>query len=139
MRLFNIYGKLTKKSVSKYIIDWDAKSRSMAQFNVKQFLKPYWMGHIVYEEFPVYGSLLKVDFINATKKIAIEVNGPQHSSFNPFFHNNSRVNYLKGIKRDHQKRIWLEKNNFIVMEIETNEIKELSSEFFLKTFGRSIV
>ena len=139
MRLFNIYGKLTKKSVSKYIIDWDAKSRSMAQFNVKQFLKPYWIGHIVYEEFPVYGSLLKVDFINATKKIAIEVNGPQHSSFNPFFHNNSRVNYLKGIKRDYQKRIWLEKNNFILMEIDTNEIKGLSSDFFLKTFGRSIV
>lgn len=139
MRLYNIYGKLAKKSVSKYFIDWDSKSRSIAQFNVKQFLKPYWAGQIVYEEFPVYGSLLKVDFLNATKKIAIEVNGPQHNTFNPFFHNNSRVDYLKGIKRDYQKRVWLEKNNFILMEINTNEIKDLSLDFFSKTFGISIV
>jgi len=139
MRLFNIQGKLAKKNVSKYLIDWEVKSRSMAQFNMKQFLKPYWFGHIVYEEFPVYGSLLKIDFFNATKKIAIEVNGPQHSSFNPFFHNNSRTNYLKGIKRDYQKGIWLKKNGFTLLEVDTSEIKNLSLSFFSTTFGVDIV
>ena len=102
MRLYNIYGKLQSKNVSKYLVDWDSKSRSKLQFKTKQFLKTIWDGQIVYEEFPVFGSKMKVDFLNATKKIAIEVNGPQHSNFNKFFHNNSRMNYLESLKRDHQ-------------------------------------
>ena len=98
MRLYNIKGKLQSRLVSKFLIDWDKKSRSKIQFKVKQFLKPYWQNHIVYEEFPVYGTRLKVDLLNATKKVAVEVNGRQHSSFNKFFHNNSRAEYLKSIK-----------------------------------------
>ena len=75
---------------------------------------------------------MKVDILNATKKIAVEVNGRQHSSFNPFFHNNSRANYLASIKRDVQKREWLEKNGFTLIEIEENEIDQLSEDFIVK-------
>nr|ADD96442.1 hypothetical protein [uncultured organism MedDCM-OCT-S09-C426] len=39
MRLYNVYGKSVTKNVTKYLIDWDGKSRSKLQFNVKQFLK----------------------------------------------------------------------------------------------------
>ena len=135
MRLYNIYGKLQSRKVSKYLIDWDDKSKSKIQFKTKQFLKPYWQNHIVYEEFPVYGTKLKVDFINATKKIAIEVNGTQHNKFNKFFHNNSRANYLESIKRDVKKREWLELNNFLIVEIEQNEVDKLSKEWFKKEFN----
>ena len=135
MRLYNIYGKLQSRKVSKYLIDWDDKSKSKIQFKTKQFLKPYWQNHIVYEEFPVYGTKLKVDFINATKKIAIEVNGTQHSKFNKFFHNNSRANYLESIKRDVKKREWLELNNFLIVEIEQNEVDKLSKQWFKKEFN----
>jgi len=134
MRLYNVYGKLQSKKVSKYLIDWDAKSKSNIQFKTKEFLKPYWQNHIVYEEFPVYGTRLKVDFINATKKISVEVNGAQHSKFNKFFHNNSRANYLESIKRDVKKREWLELNNFLIVEIEQNEVKKLSEKWFKKEF-----
>ena len=41
---------------------------------------------------------MTVDILNATKKIAIEVQGKQHTEFNKFFHNNSRADYLNGIK-----------------------------------------
>ena len=134
MRLYNVYGKLQSRKVGKYLIDWDDKSKSKIQFKTKQFLKPYWQNHIVYEEFPVYGTKLKVDFINATKRIAIEVNGAQHSKFNKFFHNNSRANYLESIKRDVKKREWLELNNFLIVEIEQNEVEKLSKEWFKKEF-----
>ncbi len=130
MRLYNIYGKLVSKNVSKYLIDWDGKSRSKLQFAVKQFLKPYWRNQICYEEFPVYGSLLKVDIINATLKISIEVNGQQHGEFNKHFHNNSPANYLSSIKRDFKKLEFLEKNGFKVVEINYDEINLLSREFF---------
>ena len=134
MRLYNVYGKLQSRKVSKYLIDWDSKSKSNIQFKTKQFLKPYWQNHIVYEEFPVYGTKLKVDFINATKRIAIEVNGTQHNKFNKFFHNNSRANYLESIKRDVKKREWLELNNFLIVEIEQNEVDKLSKDWFKKEF-----
>jgi len=139
MRLYNINGKLQSRNVSKYLIKWGGKSRSLIQREVKKFLKTYWKNQVVYEEFPVYGTRMKVDILNATKKIAVEVNGPQHSSFNKFFHKNSRMNYLESIKRDYQKREWLEKNNFKIIEVEEKDIKKLSPEFIENTFGISII
>lgn len=135
MRLFDINGKLVNKNVTKYLIDWSAKSRSKIQFNTKQFLKPYWSSCVMYEEFPVYGSLMKVDILNATKKIAVEVNGSQHREFNRFFHANCRAKYLNSIKRDYKKAEWLEKNGYALIEIEQDEVKDLSKDFFLKKFN----
>lgn len=133
MRLLNIYNKLVNKNVDKYRIKWDAKSRSKIQFYVKQFLKPFWFTHIVYEEFPVYGTQLKVDFINFTKKIAIEVQGNQHNSFIPFFHGN-RTNYRKSIIRDYDKCEWLKLNKISLIEIFEKEIPSLSESFFKEKY-----
>lgn len=135
MRLLNINGKLQNRKVSKYLIKWNEKSRSKIQFKVKQFLKPLWKNQIVYEEFPVYGTRMHVDILNATKRIAIEVNGPQHSNFNKFFHGGSRLKYLESIKRDVAKANWLESNNFTLIEIEEDEVDSLSLEFFKKNFN----
>jgi very-short-patch-repair endonuclease len=134
MRLYNINGRAQNKSVSKYRINWNEKSRSKLQKKVKDFLKPYWLAHIVYEEFPVYGTRLKVDILNATIKVAIEVQGPQHNAFHKFFHSNSRAKYLESIKRDFQKREWLEKNNFTLIELEGEDIKNLSKKFLKEKF-----
>ena len=135
MRLYNVYGKLVYRTVNRYIIKWDGKSRSKAQFKVKQFLKPHWLANIVYEEFPVYGTRMSVDILNATKKIAIEVQGKQHSNFSRFFHANSRMKYLESIKRDLKKAEWLEKNNFKLIEVEYNEVDQLTKGFFEKKFN----
>jgi very-short-patch-repair endonuclease len=135
MRLYDIKGRLRSKNVSKYLIDWNKKSRSKIQFTTKKFLETRWRKHIVFEEFPVYGTRMKVDILNATIKVAIEVQGNQHSSFNKFFHGNSRAKYLESIKRDVLKSEWLSKNNYKLIEVEENEIKLLSEDFFLKKFG----
>ena len=57
----------TVKKSKNFLIDWDGKSRSKIQFNVKQYLKKYWANHIVFEEFPVAGTKLSLDFYNANK------------------------------------------------------------------------
>ena len=134
MRLYNVYGKLQSKQVTRFLVDWDKPSRSKVQFKTKQFLKAFWQNQVVYEEFPVYGTKMKVDILNATKKIAIEVQGRQHTSFNKFFHNNSRLKYLESIKRDAQKAEWLESNGYTLIEIHEKEVKSLDKEFFLKKF-----
>ena len=137
MRLYNTTGKLVNKNVSKYLIDWEKKSRSKIQFKIKQFLKEYWENHIVYEEFPVYGTKLKVDILNATKRIAVEVNGTQHTSFNKFFHK-TRINYLRSLQRDHKKMEWLKLNNFELIEIEQKEVPLVTYEFIKGKFGVKI-
>ena len=135
MRLYNVYGKLQSKQVTRFVIDWDKPCRSKVQFKTKQFLKKFWENQVVYEEFPVYGTKMKVDILNATKKIAVEVQGNQHVSFNKFFHNNSRLKYLESIKRDAQKAQWLEKNGYTLVEIHEKEVESLNKEFFLNNFN----
>ena len=138
MRLYNIYGRLVSKNVQKYRINWEKKSRSKIQFKIKQLLKPIWENQIVYEEFPVYGSKMKVDILNATKKIAVEIQGRQHSEFNKFFHKNSRTEYLQSIKRDQEKALWLQQNGFELIEITEEEIKNSSEEYLLKYFKKDL-
>lgn len=138
MKLYNTYGRLVSKNVQKYRVKWEGKCRSNIQFKVKQFFKPYWINHICYEEFPVYGTRMKVDMINMTKRIAVEVQGAQHESFNKFFHGNSRAKYLASIKRDYEKRIWLENNNFKVLEIREEDLASLSRGYILEKFEVNI-
>lgn len=138
MKLYNTYGKLVSKNVQKYRIKWEGKCRSNIQFEVKQFFQPYWINHICYEEFPVYGTRMKVDMINMTKRIAVEVQGAQHESFNKFFHSNSRAKYLSSIKRDYEKRVWLEDNNFKVLEITKEDLASLSRGYILEKFEVTI-
>lgn len=138
MKLYDIRGRLINKSVTKYRIKWDGECRSNFQYEVKQFFKKFWYGQICYEEFPVYGTRMKVDLINMTKRIAVEVQGAQHEQFNKFFHNNSRANYLKSITRDHDKIVWLENNNFKILEIFESDLASLSKKYIFDKFEVSI-
>jgi len=139
MRLLNVNEKLVNKNVRKYLINWQGKSRSKLQFKFKQFFYPYWKNHIVYEEFPVYGSMLKIDILNATKKIAVEIQGNQHESFNEFFHDHSRLKYLESIKRDVKKEKWIKLNNFKFLEVYESDLKNLSPQYIEKKCGVLII
>lgn len=134
MKLFNVKGQLVTKNVSRQAIKWNGESKSKLQFQTKQFLKPFWSGFICYEEFPVYGTRLKVDLLNASLRIAIEVNGPQHSEFH-YFHNKNPALYLNSYLFDAQKIKWLNLNKFKYVEINFDEVPLLSKEFFREKFG----
>ncbi len=75
--------------IRKYLIEWDDPSKSKIQYNTKQFLKSYWVNNVVFEEFPVAGTRLSLDFYNATKKIAVEVQGAQLRRYDAYFHGSS--------------------------------------------------
>ena len=81
-------------NAKKYLIDWDGKSKSKIQKSTKDFLKKYWDSHVVFEEFPVAGTKMSLDFYNANKKVAIEVQGAQHRRYVPFFHGRNKYNYI---------------------------------------------
>ncbi len=120
--------------IQKYNIDWESGSKSKFQKSVKDFLKGYWNRHVVFEEFPVAGTRMTFDFYNANEKIAIEVQGGQHTKYVPFFHGNYKNNYLMQLKRDHQKHDFCELNNIKLIEIYEKEKDKLSKEFFRKKF-----
>jgi|TARA_R110002020_G_scaffold89952_1_gene219438 very-short-patch-repair endonuclease len=126
-----------KKKISnsvKYLIDWDADCRSGIQKTVKNVLHDNWFADVVFEEFPVAGTRLTFDFFNATRNIAIEVDGNQHYKYNKFFHSNSRQNFLSQLKRDEKKEYFCEINNISLLRILESEILkgEFPDNFFLK-------
>lgn len=118
------------KNARNYAISWDKKSKSNIQFKVKQFLRPYWRNDVVFEELRVVGTRLSLDLYNANKKIAIEVQGKQHTQFNKFFHNNNRANWLDQLKRDDLKLQFCLTNGIKLVEVYEDD--EINADLFAK-------
>ena len=116
------------KNPKKYLIQWDSSSKSKMQFNVKQYLKEYWLYDIVFEEFPLVGSKMTFDFYNPNKNVIVEVQGGLHLKHTPYFHGQSKSNFLSQIKRDNDKQKFCELNNIKLVEIYPND--KLSKELF---------
>ena len=117
MKFLDPLGKQRNlKGAKKYLINWEGKSRSKFQNNVKNFLKSYWVHDIVFEEFRIVGTRLSLDFYNANKKIAVEVQGDQHVKYVKHFHKN-RLKYLEQLKRDQKKLDFCNFNDIKLVEI----------------------
>lgn len=137
MILFDLKNRPRKIYPSRYKINWDKQVGSNAQFQAKQFIKPYWIGDSVCEEFIIPGSRLRVDLINFSRKIAIEISGSQHENYTKFFHKN-RLGFIKSIKRDFEKIKWLELNEFTLVEIYDHEVPLLTKDFFEEKFNMDL-
>jgi hypothetical protein len=133
MKLRNLNGKLVWKTVRRFLIDWDRPERSKFQFDVKKFLQKYWGGCVVYSEFPVYGSLLKIDIFNASRMVAVEVQGKQHQEYVKHF-SGSRAGWLAQMKRDMLKVEFCDLNNITLLEILPEDMP-LTYKFFVSKFN----
>ena len=130
MKFKTLSGKTrTISNAKKYRIDWTGSSKSKIQKRVKVYLEKYWQNHIVFEEFPVAGTRLSLDFYNANKKVAIEVQGKQHTRHVPFFHGQNKYNFVNQLRRDQDKASFCELNNITLIEI--YEEDELNEKFFI--------
>jgi len=136
--MISLSGRSQNKNVKSKRIDWDLHSRSKIQKAVKDILFEIWEDHIVYEEFPVYGTRYSLDFFNATRNIAIEVQGSQHTKYNPFFHGGNPLNFGSQLKRDDQKREFCELNDITLIEIFEEDRDKLSLDFVKEIIDQSI-
>lgn len=128
MKFLDPYGHPRNlKNAKKYLIDWNANSRSKFQKKIKDFLANSWKNDIVFEEFRIAGTMLSLDFYNANKKIAIEVQGDQHVKFVKHFHK-TRLKYLEQLKRDQKKLDFCELNGIKLVEIYKNDV--ITGSFF---------
>lgn len=137
LKFLKLSGAPVNISVSKYLLDWNDETRaaSKPQKLVESFLFPYWQNDYVLVEFRIPGSKLRIDLLNTSKKIAIEVSPASSHSYNPFFHKGEKLNFLASFKRDEAKREWIEKNNYQFVELNDNHLKDLSAELFIKEFN----
>ena len=117
MKFVDLYGtQRNLTNAKKYLIDWHKPSRSKFQTKVKKFLFEYWQNDIVFEEFRVVGTRLTLDFYNANKKIAVEVQGAQHTKYVKFFHKN-HFKYSDQLKRDEKKLDFCQANGIKLAEV----------------------
>ena len=112
------------------MIDWNAKSRSKIQTKVKEFLRYYWENEAVFEEFPVVGTKMTIDFYNATRDVAVEVQGQQHRRYTSHFHNKNKANFLNQLRRDKDKLEFCDKNGIKLVEVYHDD--ELTETLFEK-------
>lgn len=134
--------KQVSVNLHKYAIKWHKKSASQFQKKVKDFLYKYWAADVgVCEEFkiPGKGCRLECDFVNFTRKIAIEASGRQHFDYNEFFHKGNPIELIMSLRRDDAKRKWLEKNGFKVIELIEEDLPHLSPEFIKEKFAVDII
>lgn len=134
MKFIRLNGSIARKNVTPYRIDWESESRSKIQTQVKQALQTIWEGHVVYEEFPVVGTRMTLDIVNLTRKIAIEVQGGQHTKFTKFFHKDA-LDFFEQIGRDDDKQKWCNLNSIRLVEIHQKDwpmtIEELQETYQL--------
>ena len=109
------------KNSSKYLIKWKKSCKSKIQKKVKDLLYKHWCADIVFEELPVVGTRLTLDFYNANKKIAVEVQGAQHTKYVKFFHKN-RLKYCDQLKRDEKKLDFCKANDIKLAEIYPKDV-----------------
>jgi hypothetical protein len=141
MKVFK-FGSLTKLvsiNVNKYKIDWEKDGASKIERQFRDLIYPYWKNKIVLFQPLIPGTRLRLDFLNATNRLCVEIDGPQHNEFNKHFHNNSRAKFLASIGRDLKKDDWLRANNIKLVRLDSSDLDNFSIKYIQEKFDISIL
>lgn len=91
---------------------------------------------MVCSEFRIPGSLMRIDYLNISLKLAIEVSPKStHSVYNEFMHG-SRAGYLKRIKSDLEKEEWCRLNKIKMITLEDKDFlpENLNKKYFKEKY-----
>jgi hypothetical protein len=121
MKLIDLSGHTHILSLSKYMKPGQSE-RSCSKYHerTRELLREEFQGRIILEEVSAPGEQLYLDFFLPSGKIAIEVHGEQHYSFNKFFYKDQRAFRLAQM-RDRRKREWCDLNEITLVELPYNE------------------
>jgi very-short-patch-repair endonuclease len=122
MKLVDLNEVEYKLNLQHYLAD--DRPRSKYHLQARELLKELYPMYMVLEEVPLrtykgeYDVFL--DFLIPQIKLSVEVQGEQHFKQNMHFHKN-KLDFLRQVKRDKQKRNILELNNIKLIELNFNE------------------
>lgn len=126
-------NRIYNLKVVDYLIDWKPPQEvSIPQARVKDFLYPYWKSCVCGEEVRIPGSRLRLDLVNFTRRIVIEVSPSGSHSFNRFFHKN-KARFGAAVRRDLDKEAWCTTNRFQYIELTDDDIQQLTTAWFKET------
>lgn len=120
--------KMVWHSDSKYRMDWMRRAPSVLAQTVKNFLMMHFHNDVWFEEYRLPRSKMRVDFLNATRKFAVEPGGRQHREFVRYFHRD-RLGYAASFKRDLNKEDFLNQNGYDFIEVMDGDIDRLDEIF----------
>jgi hypothetical protein len=109
---WNLYGYMPNSD--------DTRPRSKLHLNVRSILKELYPTDAILEEVPIPGKILYIDFYLPLRKMAIEVNGEQHYTYNNFHYPNKK-DFLEAQRRDTYKKNWCEWNGIKLVTIRFDE------------------
>lgn len=94
----------------------------------RELLKQIYPLDTIIEELTIPGgsSSMYLDFFLPLRKLAIEIQGEQHYSFNTYFFK-SKLDYAKAIGRDKKKKEFCTINNFTFLELKYDRQSEWES------------
>lgn len=135
MKFFKPNSKIqVNVNVTDYLINWEPKREvSKPQAAVKAFLRPYWKSHVVLEEFRVPGTRMRIDLLNLTRRLAVEISPSGSHAFNPFFHKD-RHKFGRAVARDLSKIDWCAQNGFVLVELGDEDLADLTAEMFFERY-----
>lgn len=126
--------KLVNVNPFEYKTNWDVDGASEPEREVLNFLRPFWCHKLVLSQFMIPGSRLRIDIVNLTDGVCVEVSPAGSHSFNKFFHK-TELNFAKAVKRDFEKEEWIVKMGFKYCELLDEDLANLSPELFSAKFG----
>ncbi len=137
MKWPDLKGRLREVNIRRYLIDWDREVSGPQKF-AKDFFFSYWYKDVVLEEFRIPGSLLRIDLLIVSKRIAVEVSPAQHYAYNKHFHKNP-MGLVASYKRDEDKEHWCrEIAKLVYVELTDENLQELSHAWFKQIYNISL-
>lgn len=112
MNVIDLDNNVVSWHLTGYIAKGKIQHKSSFHLQARKLISKTFPTMQILEEVPIplrKSETLYLDFYIPLLKTAIEVHGEQHYKFIPFYHN-SRLSFIKGQKRDHDKQEWCEKN-----------------------------
>ena len=94
--------------------------KSNLQYEVGEKLSKLFPQFSLLEEFTIPKTRLRLDFFLPQIKIAVEVQGAQHSTWNSFFYN-TVGDFRRAQQRDEEKVLWCKLNDIQLIQVESEE------------------
>lgn len=119
-------------NLNDYIIRPDnTTKKSSLHIKARDLIRATYKSYSVLEELKLPGtvcpskkSALYLDFFLPNLMLGVEVHGPQHYTYTPYFHK-SKLGWLQSLKRDEVKREWCELNEIRLVELKFSDSIEM--------------
>jgi hypothetical protein len=122
MKVKTLEGKEVNWILTGYMPPADHDNASALHLAARALLKQKFPTHPILEEVKIPEGDLWLDFYLPKVKLAVEVQGRQHSEYVPFFHGDrNSFHFVKAQKRDKLKRQWCELNHIMLVELPYSE------------------